>query len=360
MIKWQRDRGVVMEKGESTGQSDLVVLRAKLSALKTEHDQLSLMTPEQSLDRALPRPSGPADANNPQAQSALESSGAEDAYRQAQQLAVKYKSDFDDLSRDLRPKHPKIIALKALIESQDRQVADLLAQNGKRIANRLELVASLIKTTEEQIDLAKKGALSADLLKVEFDKMAARKLRDEKSYNDLQKAMIDGSMTKNVDSDSVNVMEPASTPEPVPSMWLKVLALALVAGLGSGIGLLLLIDRMDDRMGSINDFKLNFSEDVVGQIPRDPTKDSAEQPVPDDQRHQLVESFRNLRSTLLYMPMEGTRPKTILITSAIPNEGKSTVSSNLALVLAFAGMKTLLIDSDLRRGAIHKAFGLSG
>lgn len=53
------------------------------------------------------------------------------------------------------------------------------------------------------------------------------------------------------------------------------------------------------------------------------------------------------------------RPKTILITSAIPNEGKSTVSSNLALVLAFAGLKTLLIDSDLRRGAIHKAFGLS-
>ena len=79
---------------------------------------------------------------------------------------------------------------------------------------------------------------------------------------------------------------------------------------------------------------------------------------PDDQRHQLVESYRNLRSTLLFMPMEGTRPKTLLVTSAVPNEGKSTTSSNLALVLAFAGMKTLLIDADLRRGAIHQSFGV--
>ena len=59
------------------------------------------------------------------------------------------------------------------------------------------------------------------------------------------------------------------------------------------------------------------------------------------------------------MPLDGARPKTLLVTSAVPNEGKSTLSSNLALVLAFAGMKTLLIDADLRRGAIHKAFGVT-
>ena len=57
------------------------------------------------------------------------------------------------------------------------------------------------------------------------------------------------------------------------------------------------------------------------------------------------------------MPLDGARPKTLLVTSAVPNEGKSTTSCNLALVLAFAGMKTLLIDGDLRRGAIHDSFG---
>lgn len=361
MIKFQRDAGMVMEKGKNARQNDVVALEAKLSSLTSDLDQLSLMTPDQALNGGGSRRSSvtSSDPSNPQAQNALESPGAEDAYRQAQQLAVKYKADLDDLSRDLRPKHPKIIALKAEIERQERLTADLLSQNAKRIANRREFVGSLLKATRDQLEEAKKRALSADLLQVEFDKLADKKGRDEKTYNDLQKAMIDGSMNVNVDSGSVNVMEAASVAELVPSVWIKVLALALALGLGTGVGLLLLIDRMDDRMGSINDFKLNFSEHVVGQIPRDSTDESTELLVPDDQRHQLVESFRNLRSTLLYMPMEGARPKTILITSAIPNEGKSTVSSNLALVLAFAGMKTLLIDSDLRRGAIHKAFGLS-
>jgi capsular exopolysaccharide synthesis family protein len=59
------------------------------------------------------------------------------------------------------------------------------------------------------------------------------------------------------------------------------------------------------------------------------------------------------------MPYEGPRPKTLLITSAVPNEGKSTISANLAITMALSGAKTLLIDADLRRGAIRDAFELS-
>ena len=56
------------------------------------------------------------------------------------------------------------------------------------------------------------------------------------------------------------------------------------------------------------------------------------------------------------MPYEGPRPKTILVT-AVPNEGKSTVSANLAIALALSGARTLLIDGDLRRGALREQFG---
>jgi succinoglycan biosynthesis transport protein ExoP len=80
---------------------------------------------------------------------------------------------------------------------------------------------------------------------------------------------------------------------------------------------------------------------------------------PDDARHIFAESYRNIRSSLFFMPYEGPRPKTLLITSAVPNEGKSTISSNLAITMALSGAKTLLIDADLRRGAIRDAFELS-
>jgi len=79
----------------------------------------------------------------------------------------------------------------------------------------------------------------------------------------------------------------------------------------------------------------------------------------DDARHVFAESYRNVRSSIFFMPYDGPRPKTLLITSAVPNEGKSTVASNLAITMAFSGASTLLIDADLRRGALRESFGVS-
>ena len=72
----------------------------------------------------------------------------------------------------------------------------------------------------------------------------------------------------------------------------------------------------------------------------------------------FVESFRNIRSSLLFMPAAGNRPKTILVTSSVPNEGKSIVTANLARTMASGGSRVLLIDGDLRKGHLHKLFGL--
>src|SRR5437870_2327947 len=79
----------------------------------------------------------------------------------------------------------------------------------------------------------------------------------------------------------------------------------------------------------------------------------------DDARHVFAESYRNVRSSIFFMPYEGPRPKTFLVTSAVPSEGKSTVSANLAITMALSGARTLLIDCDLRRGALREAFGIT-
>ena len=72
---------------------------------------------------------------------------------------------------------------------------------------------------------------------------------------------------------------------------------------------------------------------------------------PDDPRYLYAESYRNLRSAILFMPVNGEhRPKVILITSAMPNEGKSTIVANLARTLAMGGARVVLLDCDLRRG----------
>jgi capsular exopolysaccharide synthesis family protein len=100
---------------------------------------------------------------------------------------------------------------------------------------------------------------------------------------------------------------------------------------------------------------------VLGQIPRE-RKDirGGMMPFvqPDDQRHPFVESYRNLRSSLLYMAAMGTRPHSLLVTSAVPNDGKSITAANLAIILAMGGARVLLVDTDLRKGTLHKQFNL--
>jgi len=74
------------------------------------------------------------------------------------------------------------------------------------------------------------------------------------------------------------------------------------------------------------------------------------------QRFEFLESFRNLRSSLIFMGNPQTRPKTILITSSVPKEGKSTVSLYLAATMAMGNSRVLLIDADMRRPRQHELF----
>ena len=194
----------------------------------------------------------------------------------------------------------------------------------------------------------------------QFNRIKGKVDRLKTLYDRLTNNLKEVDVSQVVDnSDQVSIMEPASAPISVRPGLFKSLLIGLGAGALAGIAVLLLLDRIDDRMSSFSEFQHQFSESVLGQIPKEKTKGKVTLLQPDDARHIFAESYRNVRSSLFFMPYEGPRPKTLLITSAVPNEGKSTVSSNLAITMALSGAKTLLIDGDLRRGAIREAFDLS-
>jgi succinoglycan biosynthesis transport protein ExoP len=94
--------------------------------------------------------------------------------------------------------------------------------------------------------------------------------------------------------------------------------------------LLLLLDRLDDRLNSFSEVTDLFEEDVLGQILREETLDSRGQMSllqPHYERHSFLEGYPNLRASLLYMFEPGKRPKTILVTSSVPNDGLAAVLS---------------------------------
>ena len=125
---------------------------------------------------------------------------------------------------------------------------------------------------------------------------------------------------------------------------------------------LALIDQLDDRVASHTEFQSYFHERVLAQIPRVAGRGNGKTAMlplaPGDERHAFAEAFRSLRSSLIFLPVTGAPPKILLVASAVPNEGKSTVAANFAITLALSGAQVLLVDGDLRRGELHRVFGL--
>jgi non-specific protein-tyrosine kinase len=135
--------------------------------------------------------------------------------------------------------------------------------------------------------------------------------------------------------------------------------LAFVVSTLFGVGLAFIVDYLDDTIGSADEAAAIYGAPILGQIP---VLDSAENStralaVFDSSRSPMTESYRLLRSSLEYVNFEHDF-KTLIVTSATPAEGKSTVAANLAAVLARAGNKTVLLEADFVRPVTHEFFGV--
>lgn len=149
--------------------------------------------------------------------------------------------------------------------------------------------------------------------------------------------------------------------QPVSPYKLRIFIAALAVGLALGAGVPFLIEYLDHTVTSIEEVESVFQLRGLGIIPQVLSAEQ-ERPVLLDEGTQgdnnLVENFRVIRANLLSVGNLRKEPQVIMITSSMPKEGKTVVSSNLAISFAKTGAKTLIIDTDLRRGRLHRLFGL--
>ncbi len=158
-------------------------------------------------------------------------------------------------------------------------------------------------------------------------------------------------------STNVFVSEPASVPrEPVsPKTTLNTL-LAAIIGVLLAASIIFLIDMLDDTIRNPDDIRQKFNLPVLGVIASHQIVEG--RPICMDQpRSPVSEAFRSLRTNITYASVD-IPLRRILVTSSTPQEGKTTISSNLAVVLAQGEKKSVLIDADMRRPTVHEKFGL--
>lgn len=158
----------------------------------------------------------------------------------------------------------------------------------------------------------------------------------------------------------VSLVKPASTSDtptsPVPA---RNLALGLLLGLLLGLGLALLRHLLDTTVRTDDDIEEITEEPIIGAVHYDPRAGKEPLIVETDPSSPRSEAFRAVRTNLMFVDA-ANHPRTILLTSSIPGEGKSTTIANLALTLAQSGSTVCLIEADLRRPRLLEYLGLEG
>jgi Mrp family chromosome partitioning ATPase/uncharacterized protein involved in exopolysaccharide biosynthesis len=371
MTRFQMSNNVpyLTEHGLSAG-SQLAALTQVLSDLRTEYHLLGLITPEQFKDLAKGSQYSLSDSTVPGEKAsralALNANWAADtAYYQALQQVEVLKAKRDEFSQVLRPTHSKMVKLNQEIAGLDQFLKTLKGEGGQQalaqMANRKKSLELQIQNLESQYRVLETNAAEASRKLTEYDRVKEDLQRSQALYDRLLGLLQTVDLNNNMDQESLTAIGPASAARPTLTKY-KLAAAGLFLAFVAALGLMVLLELLDDRFTLATELSYYLPDQVVGQIPESRLNRRNGKPRllrhPEEQ-HAFAESFRNLRSCLFFMFEEGARPKIILLTSAIPKEGKSTVAANLASSLAASGSRVLLIDADLRRSSLHKLFGVS-
>jgi succinoglycan biosynthesis transport protein ExoP len=264
------------------------------------------------------------------------------------------------------------------IEEQIKQVQSQLDKAPREIITSLKLKYEAALANEQKLKqdyLGSRGeAQQQGKAAIELDNINQELVTNKQLYNTLTQKQTELSLTSNDSVGNVSISTPARLPkEPIGPARSRNIIVAFLLSLGIGIGLAFLLDYLDDTLKSIEDVDRYIHLPALALIPalrserarlksKNPApsdgKESTALALIEDVRSPVTEAYRHLRTSLL-LSSAGQPPKTILVTSSQPSEGKTTTAVNTAVILAQTGVEVLIIDCDLRRPRVHTHFNLS-
>jgi succinoglycan biosynthesis transport protein ExoP len=360
---YQSTNNVVVqeEQGNNAGRF-LTTLSQRLAEKRSAYALLTSMTLDMNLQaQETNRNSSAESGTNAPPRPQAPQIGAGTSYFTTRELITRQKQALSEMSKYLREKHPKVVALKQEIASNEASLEIFREQGREQLDNTRQTLQLEILNLEREVKEWDAKVLEISGKMAVYQRLKANVARTQAMYDRYLNTMRQLDVSKELGTEGIAIMEQASSAASQKTELKRGLLVAMLVGLAIGIGLLLLLDRLDDRLNSFTELEQSFDETVLGQIPREKAakkRRAVSLLQPDDPRHSFVESYRNLRSSLLYLSVEGERPRILLVTSSIPNDGKSMTAANLAITLASAGSQVLLVDADLRKGVLDGRFGV--
>ncbi len=262
--------------------------------------------------------------------------------------------------------------IKPIEESLEKAPKEVIAAMGSRYQAALAKEASLRQAYNQQrseFSQQNQAQLQLSVLDQEIE-------TNKQYLNTLlqRQRELENTSTDTLKRNNVSVTQLSRLPRaPIGPPRARNIIIAFLLSLGAGIGLAFLLDYLDDTVKSIEDVDRYIHLPSLALIPSSRSErlhskarglasageanDSTALALIDDVRSPIAEAYRHLRTSLL-LSSAGQPPRSILVTSSQPSEGKTTTAVNTAVMLAQTGAEILIVDCDLRRPRIHTHFGV--
>lgn len=273
-------------------------------------------------------------------------------------------SEYSQLSATFKSGYPKVKELGAKVAELQRKINEAQTSIASSIKSDYEAALKKEETLRESYQKQKTLASALNDKSIEYNILKREIESNESIYNTLLQRLKETEVSSAIKASNIQVVDYAQIPViPFkPNITLNLL-FAIIIGLGGGVLLAFFLEFLDNTVKSAEEVRDKLRLPVLGGVFELNPVDSLSSPVEKsfllDPRSHIAESFRTIRTSLL-LSTPGKPPRTILITSCFPAEGKTTMSINLASSFAQAGSKVLLLEADLRRPRIGTILGNNG
>lgn len=268
------------------------------------------------------------------------------------------KRDYEEKLETFKPSYPVMMELSSKIAAVDKQIAaeietvkrSLKASYETAVGQEEQMQARIGELTGEVLELQKKS-IRYGILKREVES-------NRSLYNNLLKRYKEVDVAGGVGTNNIFIVDRATTPNnPSHPKFLKIIAIALFAGLLIGFAAAYLIELLDDRLRTPDDIERSVGLPILGLVP---ASEFPEGLLTDlgNPRSPVAEAYRSLATSLQFSTEHGL-PRSIVVTSGGPSEGKSSTAIALARHFAVTGKTVLLVDADMRRPSLHDKLGHS-
>ena len=290
------------------------------------------------------------------------SASGEDA--QFRQRLFQAREHLLELLQECTEDHPAVVAGKLRVSQLAAEAVEqdkIFAAASLAVAQQRYIMAQeRHKQLQSSYDQQEELAQGANVLASEYAMLQSSLRRTENLCDILDDRIKEINVTEDTGALNISILEVAKPGDkPTKPQKARIMAMALVLGLMLGGGLALGRDWMDQRLRSVEEISATVGGAVLGVVPHMIKKHSTVpqrgQQVQLEPRSAAAEAYRTIR-TAVYFGVPNGQAKTLLVTSPAPGDGKTTMASNLAIAMAQAGQRTLVLDGDFRNPTQHKIF----